>query len=360
MPWPPFYQHVALNFDVLNLNVASLASASCAVNTNFYDKLWAMTMGPIMLSGAIFLYLIFGKIQLSALEADTNGDGQLDWSEIKLAAYMVLTGYKPPPEYEDVEEPIDDDTEAEAVEIKAALAQATLAFPDDPSVADVAGVDLDLDAPEVVDVEPKGDAREHTFFGFLDNLMPSPEQAMADYTDSEDEDELETLGVPTLPTANLGTGDSRVGTPSGSAVALVTPSDGWHSEEKREMAFAAQQSTPGSTATPERTHKDKRERKHTHARRRRRRNGNEFDGSRGPSDDEGKKRTRRAKAKNPDCVTVSKRPMDCADGADALSKDVDVQATSASDSHQSPNEPKWLGGSRSTRLRGKFRSSVRI
>merc|ERR1712185_633042 len=85
IPWPPVYERIAGSFDVLNFNVASLATASCAVTTSYYDKLLFMTLAPLALSCLIFAYYAYTVVRLTALEADTDGDGRLSAAEITAA-----------------------------------------------------------------------------------------------------------------------------------------------------------------------------------------------------------------------------------------------------------------------------------
>ena len=102
VPWPDFYSQFARKFDVFNLNVLSIASSACIVTTSFYDKLLAMTVGPIVLAFLIFGYYSFHKVRLLALEADRDGNGHLDWDEIRTALRYYFLRIVSEPEYVDV------------------------------------------------------------------------------------------------------------------------------------------------------------------------------------------------------------------------------------------------------------------
>ena len=101
VPWPKFYASLSRQFDVFNLNVLSIASSACLVTTTFYDKLLAMTMGPLFFSILIFIYFAVQKVRLLALSADLDGDGHLTWNEINIALRQFFFGTVPEPEYEE-------------------------------------------------------------------------------------------------------------------------------------------------------------------------------------------------------------------------------------------------------------------
>lgn len=64
-PWPPGYAKIARKFDAINLNFVSIAAAACAVKTDWYMKLFFMTMGPIGL--ICLIWVCFGLAEVKTL-----------------------------------------------------------------------------------------------------------------------------------------------------------------------------------------------------------------------------------------------------------------------------------------------------
>ena len=70
-PWPPAYGAIVRKLGLINLNLVSTAAAMCAVDTNYFWKLFGMTSGPLGLTVLIFFYYVANRLKIS-LSADTT------------------------------------------------------------------------------------------------------------------------------------------------------------------------------------------------------------------------------------------------------------------------------------------------
>ena len=118
--WPPMYSKIAKYFDILNLNVVSLASAACVKPSmpiipyyqySYYNKLVMTTTMPLFICGFIFLFYVVKRTKLMAQMAmsgakkfvDATQDDVKKHKKTKVAPNKVyaaseggLTGGGPP------------------------------------------------------------------------------------------------------------------------------------------------------------------------------------------------------------------------------------------------------------------------
>ena len=79
--WPPVYSKIAKYFDILNLNVVSLASAACVealdadhpiLSVQYYNKLVMTTTMPLFICGFIFLFYVAQANQAYGPDGDVG------------------------------------------------------------------------------------------------------------------------------------------------------------------------------------------------------------------------------------------------------------------------------------------------